>query len=375
MQNNLICLLFLVAVFGRVVHFATAATSLYAANCIPYCMKIRDVFFDCATVVGSCIGVGFLSGKEASIFFGNFTNVFIFAICFFTFCFVVRKACAARQCKTVQQFFSVCFGKGMPVATWLFCLCSLVCAATLLAGVDDCLRNSLGLPKFVCSVVVAICCLVVLCTNFSFLKAINALSVVLIVAYLVAIATLPKAAGTATVSKFYPVGYAAFSVATILGVLVSLGQKQKGGCCLPSAICAAVFAILAALAVWCSDFSLSLPLFGRNNSVLLVVLGCFAVFFSVVASICANLLPVLQAAEGVFVDNKNLLAFLLVGSTCALSFLGFDFALKYGYAFVSLFGFCVFAAATKVIAQSFLLPIFPARKQRHTSHRPARKEQ
>ncbi len=370
------CLLFLVAVFGRVVHFATAATSLYAANCIPYSMKIRDVFFDCATVVGSCIGVGFLSGKEAAAFFGNFTNVFIFAICFFAFCFVVRKACAACQCKTVLQLFSACFGRGKTIVAWLYCLCSLVCAATLLAGVDECFQLALGLPPLVCSVLIALCCLVVLRMCFAFFKVVNVVSVVLIAAYLLLIATLPKPdGGTVTVSKFSPVGYAAFSVATILGVLVSLGQRQKGNCCLYSAICAAVFALLAALAVWCSDFSLSLPLFGRNNSLLLVVLGCLAVFFSVVASICANLMPVLQAAEVVFGGNKNLLAFLLVGLTCALSFLGFDFALKYGYAFVALFGFCVFVAATKVIVQSSLLPIFLARKQRHTSRRPAHKEQ
>lgn len=366
--------MFLVAVSGRVVHFATAATSLYAANYIQYCMKIRDVFFDCATVVGSCIGVGFLSGKEAATFFGNFTNVFIFGLCFFIFCFVVRKVCSVGHCKTVPQLFSVCFGKCSTVATWLFCLCSLVCAATLLAGVDDCLRDFLCLPPLVCSVAVAFCCLVVLRKGFAFMKVLNAISVVLIVAYLAAIATLPKAGGTTSVSKFSPIGYAAFSVATILGVLVSLGYKQKSGCFLRCAICGVVFSLLAALAVWCSDFSLSLPLFGRSKSLPLAALGCFAVFSSVVASICANLMPVLQSAEELYCGNKTLLTFVLLASTCALSFLGFDFALKYGYAFVAMFGFCVFAAAARVVIQSSVLPIFLTRQQRHTSRQPAHKE-
>ena len=58
---------------------------------------MKDVLSDGATVAGCCIGVGFLSGKEAQLFWGNFAGIGIFALCFFVANTVLRRFCYQKK--------------------------------------------------------------------------------------------------------------------------------------------------------------------------------------------------------------------------------------------------------------------------------------
>lgn len=83
-------------------------------------MKMKDVLSDGATVAGCCIGVGFLSGKEAQLFWGNFAGIGIFALCFFVANTILRRFCYQKNCNNVADLLHACFPKTAGVFLTLF---------------------------------------------------------------------------------------------------------------------------------------------------------------------------------------------------------------------------------------------------------------
>ena len=56
---------------------------------------------DVSVTVGSCVGVGFLSGKEAQIFWGNGASIAVFAVIFAICTFAIREFCRATHTASV----------------------------------------------------------------------------------------------------------------------------------------------------------------------------------------------------------------------------------------------------------------------------------
>lgn len=308
-------------------------------------MKFRDVFLDCATVVGSCVGVGFISGKEAQVYFGNFGNVVVFAVAFFLLCFVLRRFCAKNNCCTVVQLFRLCFGKFHAIFLALFCCCCVICMSTLLAGVESCLQTVFFFVNFPCySFVAALFAAFFLRKGLKTLKVLNAISVVLTCLFLVfSCIFLRGSTNTEQVPTQMPLVYALFSVTTSLGVIVPLSNGSAVKNLVLSAVSAVVFGLLFVVALIVSDFSLPMPLLGRSNNVVFNIFSAIAVFVGVVCGVTANATPIFQCVSDVFQDDA-FCSVTLFSVAWALSLFGFDFALRFGYIAVAFFGITVIVA-------------------------------
>ena len=97
--------------------------------------------------------------------------------------------------------------------------------------------------------------------------------------------------------------------------------------------------------LYISDFSLNLPLFAKTDNVAVNILGCAAIVLTTVIGVVANALPLTDFLETVIPD-KALTLFTLFCPALAFSLFGFDFALKYGYVFVSAVGLVLLLTAT-----------------------------
>ena len=140
---------------------------------------MKDVLSDGATVAGCCIGVGFLSGKEAQLFWGNFAGIGIFALCFFVANTILRRFCYQKNCKNVADLLHACFPKTAGVFLTLFLTCSFVCIVTMLAGVQDCAASFFHTPLPLFSVAVAVISPLLLKKGLASFKILNSPSLLL----------------------------------------------------------------------------------------------------------------------------------------------------------------------------------------------------
>lgn len=315
----------------------------------------KDIVLDAATVVGCCVGVGFLSGKEAQLFFGNFVNVAVFAVCFLALNVLVRGFCRTHRCFDVQSLAKNCFGRCAGIFTALFLLCSFVCVVTMLAGVESCLQNYAVAKLPMYGMLVAVVSALILKKGLGALKVLNVISILLALAYLVSVACIGKNSFTtnAEVSSAQPLKYALFSVTMSLGVLAPLSDTTKKSNVAATVLATVALSALIVFLLWIADFNLDMPIFGKTDNVFLNVIGAVTVILATVTGVAANTLPIAQCVGDVFQDD--LLCYTCIFCVAlALSMFGFDFALAYGYLFVALVGILITVALTvKTAKQRF----------------------
>lgn len=302
-------------------------------------MKIREVLLDAATVAGCCIGVGFVSGKEQQLFFGNVANVVLFSLLFLGLNTLVREFARKNGCFDVDTLFASCFGKSAGVFATLFYLCCFVCVVTMLAGVENCLKSFLWeapLPLYgaVCAAISA----VVLKKGLKALKILNMVSVALTLAYFVLIGIFTQSSYLPVeVSPIEPVKYALFSLTMSLGVLTPLSNTKKKNNITATAVATLCLSLLIVAVLFLGDFSLELPMIGKTNSLALNLFGALCMVLATVTGVVANALPATRCVSSLFEDDSLCFA-CFFGLALALSMFGFDFALKYGYLFVAVVG-------------------------------------
>lgn len=297
------------------------------------------------------MGVGFLSGKEAKMYLGNYFNVALFALVFFVLCFVVRRFCAQNECLTVAQLFRCCFGKFYAHFLALFCCCCTICMSTLLAGADNCLQSlffNVDFPAY--SFVAAAISALVLKKGIKTLKILNAFSVILILFLLTWLLIEGVNSTVQIVSMEKPVIYALFSVTTSLGVIAPLSNRPQKHNLTLSAISSIVFGLLFVVALISSDFSLQMPLLGKSDSKIFNLLASVAVFVSVTCGVTANALPIFQCVADIF-DDDVFCCVTLFSLAWTFSLFGFDFALRFCYPIVAVFG--VLVVASTLLHKSF----------------------
>ena len=304
------------------------------------CMK-KSVILDAATVVGCLVGVGFLSGKEAKLFLGNFVNVIIFAICFFALNIVTRIFCVAHHCFNVSSLAKTCFGRFAAAFTTLFLLCCFVCVVTMLAGVENCLQSYFATQLPMYGMLVAFLAALILKKGLGALKVLNVISILLALTYLICVACIGKNTYTGvSVSRIEPLKYALFSVTMSVGVLAPLSDTTKKGNVVATAIATLLATALIVFLLYIANFSLENPIFDKSNNVFLNVLGSLAVILATATGVAANTLPIKQCLADVFQDD--VLCYVCIFCLAiALSMFGFDFALTYGYLFVAGVGILV----------------------------------
>lgn len=334
-------------------------------------MKIKEILLDAATVVGCCVGVGFLSGKEAQVFFGNAANVFVFAACFASLNILVRSACTSNGCYTLAEFSESLFGKLGKAFSALFCFCCFVCMVTMLAGVESCLGQILFQTKFpVYALISAIIATVILKKGLNALKWLNIVSLSLAALCVIILAaknrkiSLPNTA----ISPLQPIKYAFFSVTMSLGVLTELSRTNKKQNNIATGLATTGLCVLIVIVLLLGDFSESMPMLGKTDSAPLNLLICATMLLATVTGVVANTIPILECTDDIFDKDTTLAAAVTLTLAVALSMFGFDFALEYGYLFVAAVGVTIFVALCvqkiKTLSKKSILKIKAKDKKR-----------
>ena len=303
--------------------------------------KFVALIGDVAVTVGCCIGVGFLSGKEAQVFFGNVFNVVIFAVFFFAASLALREHCRVNNCSTVNKLSDSLFAKMSKLFNVGIALCSFVCIVTVLAGVEQCLStlfylSNIPLYAFVAALIASL----LLQKDMKVLKYANFVSVVMAIILILILLFSNTAQNTENlqVPMYQPIVYALFSVTMSLGVTAKLAHESSKKRNVVSCIVASVvIALLMTAVLPLCPLNADLPtLEGITNPVLLAY-AIVTVLFAAVTGIVANAYPIAQELKSVIPDNTVCSA-LIFGLALAFSMFGFDFAVRFGYLLVSAFG-------------------------------------
>ncbi len=309
--------------------------------------KLAKILGDVAVTVGCCVGVGFLSGKEAQFFWGNDASIALFTAVFALTTFLIREYCRTTQFATVGEM-SKMFKRGAGIWEWAIAFCSFVCSVTVLAGAEQCLAQLLGaLPLPVFAFVAAACAGILSRASIKTLKIVNTLALLLAAALLIALFAEGKASqGNSTVPPWRPAVYALFSVTMTLGVSARLGKdcSQRENAVV-SVVSAGLVAMLMFAVLPLCNFDAELPTLDKLG-LPMRLFAALALLLSSVTGLAVNVLPVSELLTSVIPD-KTLCIVLIFGLALALSMFGFDFALRFGYAAVAAVGAATVFTATK----------------------------
>lgn len=312
-------------------------------------MKALKIICDVAVTAGCCIGVGFISGKEAQVFFGNNFNVAIFCVAFFVINYALREYCRQRQCATVSAIANSMFGRFSSVFDTIVAVCCFVCIVTVIAGVEQCLSELFYVGKSpLYAVAAAVISAIILHKGMSALKVANLISIVLAIVLIAVLACINTTHYTADLSVpiYKPVIYALFSMTMSLGVIPQLAtESTRTQNLVSTAISSVIIAMLMAIVLPICDFNASLPTISSINSPILLGLAVIALLLSSVTGMVANAYPIIQHLYSVLPD-KTVCCALIFGLALAFSAFGFDFAVKVGYTAVAIVGVALFAVAT-----------------------------
>lgn len=309
--------------------------------------KFSSYLSDVAVVVGSAVGVGLISGKETQLFVGTLPNALIFAVVFCVVLTVFREFCRKNAISDVSGFSARCFNRFAFAFRMALVVCSFVCVVTCLAGAEQCLSEVLYLSKLpLYAVVISAAAAFVMVKGMSALKTCNAASVVMAIALFVILAFIPQSRTSAVSAPppYMPAVYALFSFTMSLSVTCKLGAGATKKCNVVSSLISSItIAALLIVTACLSDFEKPLPTLSGISNPYLKAYATFTVAFCCMCSVVACAVPVCELADSVIGDKTTTSAtvFLLA---CAFAMFGFDFLVKYGYAFVSFIGAAVFVA-------------------------------
>ncbi|MCM1194701.1 MAG: hypothetical protein NC099_04025 [Corallococcus sp.] len=305
-------------------------------------MRKLTYLSDIAVVVGCAVGVGFLSGKEAQIFFGNVTNVAIFAVTFALINVIFREYCRKRNCGNVAKLSVCCFKRYAIAFDLCISACCFVCVVTMLAGVEQCISNILPVSAFpLYALVTAVIATAVMQRGLSALKTANFISIALAVTLIVILYLTGNGKETTVtndVPAYNPIAYALFTFVMSFGVTTTLGSqsgKRRNVIC--SLISAAVIALMMIAVMGLSDFSLSMPVIDGITDPFLLALAVITLILSAVTGIVANAMPIVSEINAL-INDRTLSAAAVFTLALSMSMFGFDFALKYGYMLVGVVG-------------------------------------
>lgn len=307
-------------------------------------MKIKDIFADAVTVAGCCVGAGFLSGKEAQLYYGNAACVCVFAAVFCGLTLCVRGFCLKCGCFDVQTLCKTCYPKFGGALATLACGCCFVCIVAMIAGSNSVLSSLLfeGFEPFF-GIIVGAIAVVVVKIGLKALKALNAVSLVLAAVYVTWLACVVGTTDFAPQATplYRPVVYALFSATMSLGVLTKLARTDKKSNVTATVAASVLLLTLALVVLRLCDFRLELPLLARTDNVALNVLGGVSVVCATVTGVCANAIPLLESVRDVFDGDDALCLLTIFCVAVALSLLGVDVVMKWGYLLVAAVGAAV----------------------------------
>ena len=303
-------------------------------------MKVKEILQEGMLIVGSVVGVSFVTGKEAQAFVGNAKNITLFAVVFALSTLLLRLFCNKYQLQNTCEFAQFAFQKWGYVVYFALFGCFFVCLVTTLATVESCFEQIVGkMPFSIWSAIVVLLSAVVLKWEASAFKVVSTLA---FAGAFVTFLFMSLQGNTSTATDVTPLStilYSFFSLTMVLPVCCT-SKKRSAKENLLCVLCAT--AIVALLLWWVegvADFTLQLPIGAKLKGVGKACL-CLTVMLCGLSGTLANALPICQGLCDV-IANKKLLKFVVLALAWAFSCFGLDWLLKYGYLFVSLVGLVI----------------------------------
>lgn len=293
------------------------------------------------------IGVGMLSGKENQLFVGGTANVMLFAVVFACANFLFGEWARQTNCRDGESLCTATFGKGAPLALFLLLAADTLTVTAILSGTENALQTltvNFPLPMF--GVVI---CLVAATLSKGHGRAVSIAAKVSLALAAILLATTIGANGytAAPQPPIKTIVYAMFCATMLLG----LQCKNHGDTAGENALTAALTTLLL------TSILLPIALHGGITS------GSKA-YIAVPTAACF----VLSASTGVYATSKNSIEFTstLVGDKSlavyvyfafclALSMVGADIAINFGYT-------CAAVVGTTLVSVSFVLKLLKKAK-------------
>lgn len=283
-----------------------------------------------------------LSGKENLLFVGGAANVMLFAVVFACANFLFGEWARQTNCRDGESLCTATFGKGAPLALFLLLAADTLTVTAILSGTENALQTltvDFPLPMF--GVVI---CLFAAALSKGHGKAISiAAKVSLALAAILLAATIgAKGYAAAPQPPIKTMVYAMFCATMLLG----LQCKNHGDTAGENALTAALTTLLLT--------SVLLPIALRGG-----ITSSGKAYIAVPAAACF----VLSASTGVYataknsieftsslVGDKSLAAYVYFAFCLALSMVGADIAINFGYT-------CAAAVGTTLVSVSFALKL------------------
>ncbi len=288
------------------------------------------------------IGVGMLSGKENQLFVGGAANVMLFAVVFACANFLFGEWTRQANCHDGESLCTATFGKGAPLALFLLLVADTLTVTAILSGTESALQAltvDFPLPMF--GVVI---CLVAATLSKGHDRTVSIAAKVSLALAAILLATTIGAKGYADAPQppRKTMVYAMFCATMLLG----LQCKNHGDTTGENALTAALTTLLLT--------SVLLPIAMRGG-----ITPSGKAYIAVPAAACF----VLSASTGVYataknsieftsslVGDKSLAAYVYFAFCLALSMVGADIAINFGYT-------CATAVGTTLVSVSFALKL------------------
>ena len=315
---------------------------IYQTTTIQQSMKVKDILQESMLIVGCVVGVSFVTGKEAQAFVGNAKNILLFAVIFGVGVLVLRSFCNRFCLQNTLEFAQFTFKKRGHVVYFLLLGCYFVCLVTTLATVQNCFDELLCKTPFsLWSLAVVLVAIPMVKLGAKSFKTLSILAFVGAFATFLFVTFKHVPPNETTINPLSTTAYSLFSLTMVLPVCCTSKRSSKR----ENILCVLVATATIALLLWwverVADFTMQLPIGGNLVGVGKVCL-CVTISLCGLSGAVGNALPICQGLADVIPD-KTLLSFVVLGVAWAISCLGLEVFLKYGYVFVAVVGLVIVA--------------------------------
>lgn len=326
--------------------------------------KLKLFLQELFIILASIIGIGFATGKEIQHFFCHnyslsFIAVAIFLLCFGLFFSTCSKFVTKHRISNYKEFNKTLFGDYQKFINVALIIVYAICCSSMLAGIDTIARErfNFNLPLF--SLILSLIVYIVLLGGRSrienlFLKFVPILLTIIFLNLIVNSVALSGAVENwkevfrFSTSNFKNILFALFLPLLFFGANFVVAMDSiitvKSNKNLMKWIAISIFAILISLAVVVialhNNFE-SMPFLSlsKNLSNLFYFLYLFAILLSLVSTSIISSYNIIQLTK----SKSKFSILIVVLANQILSFLGFEFIVKYLYTFSGILGliYCV----------------------------------
>lgn len=305
--------------------------------------KLKIFLFDLFFIISGFVGVGFATGKELEQFFLHgkslFISVVIFFVIYFSICTTILNLRNKYNIKNLKQLNKFVFGEYDFAFNVFLLILFLITSSAMLAGCDNILKNLFKINLPIGSLLLSIITIFVCTKDIKAIKKISNIIIPVLILFLCINIVFNKGeyeGGNSSIcGVIFPVLFCCENCVMLISVLL----KTKSNSFLLSLFSGGILSFILFFATQVvANFSGDMPLLLASKNVTKVFYFCY--LFGVIFALFLTLQISQYNACEIFKQNNKNTKFKIIFLTILaqiISFLGFDFIVKYLY---SLMGFC-----------------------------------